>query len=74
MRRTVGLHRCILIGPGARRAPCSELMRKGASKVKGIRREVKWLKRRYGMRVDGASVRRVQLALLDRALKPTKKG
>ena len=41
-------------------------MSKRASAIKGVRREKKRLKLRYGMRVDGAGVRRTQLALLDR--------
>ncbi|MHB8618248.1 MAG: hypothetical protein ACYDAG_01550 [Chloroflexota bacterium] len=35
-------------------------------RIKGMERERKYRKRRYGMRVDGAGVRRVQLALLER--------
>ena len=35
-------------------------------KVKGVDRERKRWKRRYGMRMDGANLRRVQLALLYR--------
>lgn len=35
-------------------------------KIKGLDRERKRLKRRFGMQVDNASVRRVQLALIQR--------
>lgn len=35
-------------------------------RVKGIERERKQRKRRYGMKVDNASVRRIQLALIHR--------
>jgi hypothetical protein len=35
-------------------------------RIKGIDRERRYRKRRFGMRVDGAAVRRVQLALLQR--------
>ena len=38
-------------------------------RIKGVDRARKQRKRRYGMRVDGAAVRRVQLALLQRALR-----
>lgn len=34
--------------------------------TKGERREAKRQKRRYGMKVDGAQMRRVQLALQER--------
>ena len=35
-------------------------------RIKGLERERKQRKRRFGMRVDNASVRRVQLALIQR--------
>ena len=38
-------------------------------RIKGLQREHKRRKLRYGMRVDNASVRRLQLALLERARK-----
>jgi len=37
-------------------------------KIKGIERERKLRKRRYGMKVDNAAVRRIQLALIQRQL------
>jgi hypothetical protein len=44
-------------------------MKKHASGMKGVRREQKRLKLRYGMRVDNAGVRRVQLSLIDKPAK-----
>jgi len=35
-------------------------------RVRGLERERKYRKRRYGMKVDGYGVRRVQLALIQR--------
>jgi hypothetical protein len=44
-------------------------MKKRASRIKGIRREKQRRKLRYGMQVDGAGVRRVQLALIEQPAK-----
>lgn len=40
--------------------------------MKGVRREAKRNKLRYGMRVDNAGVRRVQLSLIQAGKKPPK--
>ncbi len=42
--------------------------------IKGEQREAKRLKKRYGMRVSGASIRRIQMALLERAKKKAEKN
>jgi len=40
--------------------------RETAMKIRGINRHKKYIKARYGMRVDGASVKRVQADLAHR--------
>ena len=35
-------------------------------RIKGLERERQRLKRRYGMRVSGASMKRIQLALMEK--------
>jgi hypothetical protein len=44
-------------------------MSKRTSAIKGVRREQKRRTLRYGMRVDNAGVRRIQLALIDQPAK-----
>ncbi len=39
-----------------------------------MERERKRFKRRYGMRMDGAAMRRIQLALLQRSRQPWTEG
>lgn len=41
--------------------------------IKGERREAKRQRERYGMKVSGASIRRIQLALIEQARKKAKK-
>ena len=49
-------------------------VKKAPTKTPQEKREAKRIKQRYGMRVSGASIRRIQLALLEQARKKAEKS